>query len=121
MRSKLILAIAFAGVLSAGLLAATRQDIPPELARQARITLEQARATALAKVPHGEVSSVELEKEKGKLVYSFDIVVPGKSGVEEVAVDAVTGKVVGMHHETAQDERREKEEEKKEKEHPPRR
>ena len=116
-----LLTIAFAGALSVGLLAVVRQDIPPELAKQAKITLEQARATALAKVPHGEGSAVELEKEKGKLIYSFDIVVPRKSGVEEVAVDAVTGKVVDMHHETAQDERREKKEEKKEKEHPPRR
>jgi uncharacterized iron-regulated membrane protein len=120
MKSKPILTIAFAGALSIGLLAAVRQDIPPDLAKQAKITLEQARATALVKVPHGEVSAVELEKENGKLIYSFDIVVPKKSGVEEVAVDAVTGKVVAMHHETAKDERREKDEEKKEKEHPPR-
>jgi hypothetical protein len=96
---------------------AVREDIPADLAKQAKISLETARHTALAKVPHGEVRSVELEKEGGKLIYSFDLVVPGKSGVEEVAVSAITGKVVGKHHETARDERREKEQEKKE--HPP--
>jgi uncharacterized membrane protein YkoI len=53
------------------------------------------------------VRSEELEKEHGKLIYSFDIAVPGKSGVEEVNVDAITGKVVAKHHESAKDEQKE--------------
>ncbi len=97
---------------------AVRQDIPADLAKQAKVSLEAAQHTALARVPRSEVRSVELEKEGGKLIYSFDLVVPGKSGVEEVAVSAITGKVVAKHHESARDERREKEQEKKE-HHPP--
>ncbi len=87
--------------------AAVRQDVPADLARQAKISLETARATALAKVPHGEVRSEELEREHGKLIYSFDIAVPGKSGIEEVNVSAISGKVLAKHHETAKDESKE--------------
>ena len=37
------------------------------------ISMQQARKIALAQVPHGIVQSGELEKEHGKLIYSFDI------------------------------------------------
>jgi uncharacterized membrane protein YkoI len=84
-----------------------RSDVPADLAKGAKVSLDTARATALAKVKNGTVRSEELEKEHGKLIYSFDIVVPGKSGVEEVNVNAVTGKVVNKHHESAASERRE--------------
>jgi uncharacterized membrane protein YkoI len=92
---------------------AVHQDVPADLAKQARISLETARATALARVPHGEVRSEELEKEHGKLIYSFDIAVPGKAGIDEVNVSAITGKVLAKHHETAKDEKREAAEEHK--------
>ncbi|MEA2602949.1 MAG: hypothetical protein QOF89_3941 [Acidobacteriota bacterium] len=95
-----------------------KSDIPADLAKQAKISLETARATALAKVPNGTVKSEELEKEHGKLIYSFDIQVPGKSGIEEVNVDAIDGKVLGVEHESAKTERREKAKEHKE-HHPP--
>src|SRR4051794_27341050 len=42
------------------------------LARQAKVTKEAAQATALERFP-GTVESAELEREHGKLVYSFDI------------------------------------------------
>lgn len=87
--------------------AAPRRDIPAALAKQAKISLEDARATALARVPGGAVKSEELEKEHGKLIYSFDIAVPGKSGVEEVNVSAITGKVLARKHESARAEKRE--------------
>jgi uncharacterized membrane protein YkoI len=95
-----------------------KSDIPADLARQAKVSLETARATALAKVPNGTVKSEELEKEHDRLIYSFDIQVPGKSGIEEVNVDAIDGKVLGVEHESARTERREKAKEHKE-HHPP--
>jgi hypothetical protein len=73
----------------------------------AKVSEEAARATALAEVPNGKVESHELEKEHGKLVYSFDIKEPGKSGVQEVNVDAMTGKVLNNHHETTSAEHKE--------------
>ncbi len=86
---------------------AVRSDVPADLAKKAKVSLDTARTTALAKVPNGAVRSEELEKEHGKLIYSFDIAVPGKSGIEEVNVNAITGKVVNKHHESAASERRE--------------
>ena len=64
-----------------------------ELAKDAKISLDTARATAL-KAFAGEVTGTELEKEKGGsgLRYSFYI----KKGkvTHEVGVDANTGKVL---------------------------
>ena len=65
-------------------------------------------------MPNAKVESEELEKEHGKLIYSFDLKVPGKSGVEEVQVDAMTGKLVNTHHETASAEHKEATKEKQE-------
>jgi uncharacterized membrane protein YkoI len=87
---------------------AVKSDVPAALAKEAKITLDAARATALAKVPNGVVKSEELEREHGKLIYSFDIQVPGKSGIEEVNVNAIDGKVVAKKHESAKTEAREK-------------
>jgi hypothetical protein len=87
---------------------AVKSDVPAALAKEAKITLDAARATALAKVPNGVVKSEELEREHGKLIYSFDIQVPGKSGIEEVNVNAIDGKVVNKKHESAKTEAREK-------------
>lgn len=80
---------------------------PNPLLKEAKITKDAARQTALAKVPNGRVVESELEKEKGKLIWSFDIKVAGKPGVDEVQVDALTGEVVAVEHETAKEEARE--------------
>lgn len=59
----------------------------------AKVTLAQARSTALAARP-GQITDQELEKERGGtgLRYSFDIKSKGKTF--EVGVDARTGKVL---------------------------
>jgi uncharacterized membrane protein YkoI len=64
-----------------------------ELAKTAKITVDEARVIAL-KARKGEVTDTELEKEKGGsgLRYSFDIKAGGKT--YEVGVDAKTGKVL---------------------------
>ena len=64
-----------------------------ELVGQAKITLAEARATALKARP-GRITDQELEKEAGGsgLRYSFDVASHGKT--IEVGVDAVTGKVL---------------------------
>ncbi len=79
----------------------------PGLLAKATVTPAQAQAAAQARVPKGTVKSAEIEQEHGKLVYSFDMTVPGKSGVDEVNVDAKTGKVVGVEHESPEDEAKE--------------
>ena len=70
---------------------------------KAKVTPAVAMATALAKVPGGHVTKGELEEEDGKLIYSFDIKVAGRRGIEEVHVDALTGAIIKSEHE-AEDE-----------------
>jgi uncharacterized membrane protein YkoI len=93
---------------------AMKKETQAELQKEAKISESDARATALKEVPNGTVKSEELEREKGKLIYSYDISVPGKSGVEEVNISAIDGSVVGKMHESAKTERKEAKQEGKE-------
>jgi uncharacterized membrane protein YkoI len=86
------------------------------LQKEAKISLEKAQEIALKKVPGGKVESSELEREHGKLIYSFDIKT-SKPGVTEVNVDAIDGKVVNVSHESAKKEADEKKKEAKETKH----
>jgi uncharacterized membrane protein YkoI len=79
------------------------------LQEKAKVTCEAARAAALAKVKRSRVKSAELEEEKGRLVYSFDLHVEGDKNVHEVQVDAVTGEVVSVEIEDPAREAAEKE------------
>lgn len=83
-----------------------------ELAKEAKITKEQAQEVALKRAP-GTVESGELEREHGKLVYSFDIR-NSKGTIDEVQVSAISGKVVRVEHENAKQEAEEKREEERE-------
>ena len=85
------------------------------LRKETRIGEPDARKTALAAVPGGRVQSHELERENGKLIYSYDIKVAGKPGVEEVNVDAKTGTILTREHEDSKTEAREKKAEAKKK------
>ena len=86
---------------------ASKKETQADLQKEAKVSEADARATALKEVPNGTVKSEELEREKGKLIYSYDITVPGKSGVEEVNVNAIDGSVVGKMHESAKTEKKE--------------
>ena len=98
-----------ASLVSAGVV--TAQKAKPEtqaaLMRQAKVSKAVATRTALTKVPGGKVQSSEIEREKGKLIYSFDIKVAGKSGIEEINVDALTGAVIAHEHENPMAEKKE--------------
>ena len=73
----------------------------------AKISKETATATALTKVPGGTIKDGELEKEKGKLIWSFDITIPDSKDIKEVAVDAITGEVIDVDTETVADQAKE--------------
>jgi uncharacterized membrane protein YkoI len=79
------------------------EEKPGQLKR-ATITPEEARRLALAAVPGGAVVAAELEEEDGVLLYSFDIEVAGQAWITEVHVDAMTGVVGPLEHESADDE-----------------
>src|SRR6476469_1680782 len=71
-----------------------------------------ARATSIAtKRVHGTVKSKELEKEKGRWIYSFDIST-GRGKITEVNVDAYTGKILAVEVENAAKEAKEAKDEK---------
>ena len=74
----------------------------------AKISKEDAQKTALAKVPNATVKEAELEKEDGKLIWSFDLTTPDTKDITEVNVNAVTGEVVSVEKESAADESKEK-------------
>ena len=77
-----------------------------KLAKQAKITRERAQEVVLKRAP-GTVESAELEREHGKLVYSFDIRNP-RGTITEVQVSAITGRVVRVEHENKKQEAAEK-------------
>ena len=96
MKNKIIIS----GLLACGLLAAGLTGCKSGPHAKAKISKEEATATALAQVPGGTVKDGELEKEKGKLIWSFDITIPGSQDIKEVAVDALTGEVIAVDTET---------------------
>jgi uncharacterized membrane protein YkoI len=95
--SRTFMAIVACGTIATG--AATAVSSPArafsgeELAAEAKIGLDEARAIAL-KAFAGTIEDEELEKEKGGsgLRYSFDI--KNGSVVHEVGVDAKTGRIL---------------------------
>ena len=122
MKKNFVLAVFISALLTGGSLAMARSARGQEegeaaneakLARQAKITKERAQEIALKRAP-GTVESSELEREHGKLVYSFDIR-NAKGTIDEVQVSAITGKIVRVEHETKRQEEAEKRKEKKEK------
>ena len=104
------LSLMFIGVMTVTSTNVTAQEDKEKpnakLAKKAKITLEQAREIAM-KEDSGTVESEELEKEKGKLVYSFDIR-NAKGTITEIWVDAKNGNVIHKSEEDAAAEAMEK-------------
>lgn len=80
------------------------EAVPAKLRAEAKVSEADARATALAKVPAGTISSAELEKEHGTLIWSFDIAKVGSKNITEVHVDAKSGKIISSKEETPRKE-----------------
>ncbi len=79
-----------------------------KLMSRANISKADAEKTALTKVPNGTMKSAEIEEEKGKLIWSFDLTTPDTKDITEVNVDALTGEVVSVEKESAASEAKEK-------------
>jgi len=71
-----------------------RRTVPDSLVAQARITEDSARSLALSKVPNGVIQTLTLERRRGKLVWSFAIRDPAKSGNTQVLIDALDGSIM---------------------------
>ncbi|MGH7951133.1 MAG: PepSY domain-containing protein [Limisphaerales bacterium] len=112
MKTKMIVCSALAISLLAGCMSEKsehhdKQARQSKLMAEAKVSQNAARQTALAKVPGGIVKEGELEKEHGKLIWSFDVATPDSKDITEVHVDAVTGDVVSVGKESAESEAKE--------------
>jgi uncharacterized membrane protein YkoI len=76
----------------------------------AKVNEPAARKSAIdsVKVKGATVVKGEIEVEDGCVVYTYDLSVPGKSGTQEVVVDAGNGNVLKSKHESAAKEAVEK-------------
>ena len=86
---------------------AAPEESQEALKAQAEVTQAQAEKIALGKVPDGNIKSSELEKENGKLVWSFDIAIPESKNITEVQVDAKTSEIVLVEIETPEQQAQE--------------
>jgi uncharacterized membrane protein YkoI len=114
MKYKIVAKLIFSFLLLAGIflltstnVSAQKKDdddkpVSPKLAKKAKITMEAAREIALKRIP-GTVLEGELEKGKGKLVYSFDIRTADNK-IMEVNVDAKTGEIVLVEEDNEDDD-----------------
>jgi hypothetical protein len=116
MNIKYIVGITLTAVALAGCSTESRESRKEakeaKLMAEAKVSKADAQATASAQVPNGTVKEAELEKEHGKLIWSFDISTPGTADITEVNVDAMTGQVVSTEKEKAEDEAKEAKKEK---------
>jgi hypothetical protein len=86
---------------------AKRGTSDAEKARLATVSKDDAQKAAIESLDAGDSATVinsELEVERRCLVWSFDIRIPGRRGMEEVQVDAGTGRVLRHEHEDDEDE-----------------
>ena len=90
-----------------------KEESQAKLEAQAKVTKAEASKIALDKVPGGTIKEGELEKEKGKLLWSFDIATPGTKDITEVQVDAMTGAVLDVSKESVAEQEKEKKEDAK--------
>jgi uncharacterized membrane protein YkoI len=80
---------------------------------ESKITKEQATKTILEQFKDASIQESELEKENGKLIWSFDLKIG--DAIKEVWVDANTGKIIKTEEESAAKEKKEQVSEKAEK------
>src|SRR5438552_8734741 len=95
--TSLMLAAAFS--LAAGNLAAQDRDVPDSLVAKAKISEDAARAIALKRVP-GDVQGVTIAKIITCLVHTFKVQRKGRPGLTDVQVNAASGHVIGVRHES---------------------
>jgi uncharacterized membrane protein YkoI len=109
MKNKIIISGMLAALVTLGVAGCeTEKQEQAELQAQAKISKDQAQQTALAKAPGGTVKESELEKEHGKLVWSFDIATTDSKDITEVNVDAITGDVVSVEKEAPESQSKDK-------------
>ena len=78
--------------------------LPDALQAADRVSRGRAETTALQLVPGGAIVSGGLEKDKSnKLVWAFDVSIPGSRNLKAIAIDAYTGVVLSNTLEAPED------------------
>ena len=108
-KSMLTAGLLLGGMAGADALPIKVKEMAPGLLAKAQFPAGKAFKLADGQVPGGMIVAAEIEEEKGRLLYSFDVKVPGTAGVEEVNVDAMTGKLAGQDHEDDASDKKEAE------------
>ena len=90
---------------------------PPRTALEvhAKVSKRDAEKVALARVPEGTIKESTIEREHGRLVWSFDLASPGTNDITEVHVDAETGEIVSVENETPAQQAKENQQDKERK------
>lgn len=110
MKTKHVISSFLTVSMVAGLFTACQSN----LKSQAKISETEARQIAMSQVPNGTIKEGELEKEKGHLIWSFDMAIPDSKDIKEVNIDAITGKVLAVDTENPAAQAKEKGEDAKE-------
>lgn len=82
-----------------------------EMKAMSKISMAEAQTiavNAVGKKRLQKIQSSELEVEDACLIYSFDIKLKNKTGISEIAIDAVSGMIISKKHETPKQEALEK-------------
>ena len=110
MKTKTFLLMLLSGAILMGGLSGctTDKDREAKWQAQAKISRSEAEKIALAKVPGGTIKEGEIEKERGKVIWSFDIATPGTADITEVQVDAMSGDLVSVEKESPAQQAKEK-------------
>jgi len=74
---------------------APMRQVPDSLVAKAKVNEDSARGIALKRVP-GSVEGVKLYTKSGKLEWVFGVKPKGKTNVERVSIDAMTGHVLSV-------------------------
>ncbi len=93
----------------------TAKQDSASLQAEAKLSRVDAEKIALARVPGGTIKEGEIEKENGRIIWSFDIATTGSPDVTEVQVDAMSGKIVAVDKETPAQQAQEKKKDAQEK------
>lgn len=94
MRKPVLVATLTAAIAGSAAAWSVQQEEEAGLLARAAVSMEAARQTALAAFPGARIEESEIEEENGRLIYSFELEVPGQSGLVDVEVDAMTGEVL---------------------------
>lgn len=103
-------------ILASGLAACSTESRKTEkLEAMAKITRGEAEKIALEKVVNGTIKEGGIERENGKLIWSFDVSSPGTLDITEVQVDALHGNIVSVEKESPAEQAKEAKEKSKHK------